>query len=68
MSAHLDPALRAWVGVAVRSGDAEAERIARQNLAEAKLARDITNALNADHSLSREACDRLASLLQNGGK
>lgn len=58
---------RAQVAVAVRRGDAEGERVARQNLAEAKVAKAINAAINAAPPLTTEARERLASLLQNGG-
>ena len=63
---NIDPGLRGHVGIAVLRGDVEAERIARQNLSEAKVAKAIQDAIDAAPPLTPEARERLASLL-NGG-
>ena len=67
MSNSVDPALRGHVGIAVRRGDAEAERIARQNLSEAKIAKAINDVLDVPPALSAEARVRLAQILLSGG-
>ena len=69
MSGISDPQrARSAVGVAVARGDAEAERIARQNLNEAKVSKAIHEGLSAKASLSDEARFRLAQLLLVGEK
>lgn len=67
MSTAVDPALRGYIGIAVRRGDAEAERIARQNLTEAKVAKAIKDGIAADASLSADARARRASTTRLSG-
>lgn len=69
MSKHLEPAVaRAWVGVAVRAGNVEAEHTARENLNEAKVSKAIRDGLAATPTLTSDARFRLAQLLLMGGE
>jgi hypothetical protein len=56
----------AQVAVAVRLGDAERERTARQNLAEAKIAEYIERALAVAPPLTPAQIKRLTGLLRGG--
>lgn len=63
-----DPVLvaRANIGNAVKAGDAEAERAARQQLAEARLERAVNEAIAAAPPLTDAARERIANLLTAG--
>ncbi|WP_460802266.1 hypothetical protein [Microbacterium sp. GXF6406] len=50
-----------------RIGDAEGEREARRNLAEAKITAVINKALAASPKLSNQQIHRITSLLRSGG-
>ena len=67
MSVLSDPQrARSAVGVAVSRGDVEAERIARQNLNEAKVGKAIREGLACEPTLTADARVRLAQLLLAG--
>lgn len=48
-------------------GDAEGEKVARRNLAEAKIAAVIDKALAASPALTNQQIHRLTGLLRSGG-
>lgn len=48
-------------------GDAEGERVARRNLAEAKITAVIDKALAASPPLTNQQVHRITSLLRSGG-